>query len=354
VFVELNQTLISEFYSDNEYKTLFGRRIIAIDGSTLQLPTSDEVIKKYGVNNPLADVLVPMGRTSFAYDLLNEITLHALIAPYKSSEKDLAISHLRNIAPIEAKDLYIFDRGYPATWLIFFHVIHGKDFLMRCSTSFIEKVNGLVKGGNKDALFELSVKELKTHQISALRKLVPDLDMDLKVVLRLVVVMLNTGEMEILITTLTDRKSVKYDDFLGFYHRRWGVEENYKFHKTLMEIENFSGETAIAVEQDFYATILVANIRSLLAEEAMQELMDQGDVKQKSEYKINKNISLGLLKDKIVKALLSPKVDLEEFCDNLKEQMKKSLILVRNGREFERIKKSGEKSKFCMTRRRAL
>jgi hypothetical protein len=41
-------------------------------------------------------------------------------------------------------------------------------------------------------------------------------------------------EEEILLTSLTDV-------FSDLYFLRWGIEENYKFYKVRIEIENFSG-----------------------------------------------------------------------------------------------------------------
>jgi hypothetical protein len=333
VFIELNQTIISEFYTDNEFKTLFGCRIIGIDGSTLQLPNNEEMKRVYGACSNKSGKNFPMARTSFAYDLLNGITLNALVAPYVSSEKEMAAQHLQNIKSVAVKDLYIFDRGYPAGWLIFFHVIQGKDFLMRCNTQFIDGVNKLVKSGCKDGLIELTVKGLRRSQRAALKALIPNLDLKLKVTLRVVVIPLKTGEDEILITTLCSSEQVRYEDFADFYHLRWGIEENYKLHKALIEIENFSGESSIAIEQDFYATIFAANVQTLLADEALQELKKEG---LNSDCKINKSISIGLFKDQVIKELLSRKSNLERFCNRIKEQMKRSTIPIQNGREYLR------------------
>ena len=41
-FIELNKTLIGEFYSDNKFKTFLGYRLIVVDGSTLGGLTSEK------------------------------------------------------------------------------------------------------------------------------------------------------------------------------------------------------------------------------------------------------------------------------------------------------------------------
>ena len=70
---------------------------------------------------------------------------------------------------------------------------------------------------------------------------------------------------EVLITNLMD--SDKYDAavFKSLYHLRWGIEENYKRLKQWLEIENFSGKSALSVQQDFYAKIVASNLTALMA-----------------------------------------------------------------------------------------
>jgi len=48
-FEALNQVLIDEYYTDNDYKTFHGFRLIAIDGLTLELPDTKQTRKKFGV-----------------------------------------------------------------------------------------------------------------------------------------------------------------------------------------------------------------------------------------------------------------------------------------------------------------
>jgi len=73
------------------------------------------------------------------------------------------------------------------------------------------------------------------------------------------------GGVEVLITNLMD--SDKYDAglFKSLYHLRWGIEENYKRLKQWVEIENFSGKSALSVQQDFYAKIVASNLTALMA-----------------------------------------------------------------------------------------
>lgn len=117
-FIELNKTLIQEFYCDNEFKKFRGHRLIVVDGSTLQLPEGNSIKEKYGTcSNHMS-----MARISHAYDPLNRITLDAIMEPYKASEREMVFDHILNIPSSNcAEELYLFDRGYPSITLIFFY-----------------------------------------------------------------------------------------------------------------------------------------------------------------------------------------------------------------------------------------
>lgn len=355
-FIELNKTLIREFYTDNEFKMFFNKRIIAIDGSTLQLPEGEKIVAKYGVCvNQVTSV--PMARISYAYDVLNGLTLDAIIEPFDTAERIMAVQHVKNIdlssPPERIQDLYIEDRGYPSVPLFFFYAHVKKDFLMRCNSSFINETNNMLKQGCRDKVITLSAKKLNSEQKKELRKFAPDMDLNAVIKLRVIIIALKTGENEILITTLCDQEQFTYDIFSDFYFMRWGAEENYKAHKIRMEIENFSGKSPTAIEQDFHATIFTCNMRTLLAIEAEEELRAQNPEKMlKYEYKINKNVSAAVLKNEIIEILLNSDSDLENFCDRLKTQMKRSMVPIRPGRNYARCKKRNQK--YPMNNRRCM
>lgn len=120
---------------------------------------------------------------------------------------------------------------------------------------------------------------------------------------RLICIDLDNGEKEILCTSLTDMDKYVYSDFSELYHFRWNIEEGYKFFKSRVEVENFSGKTARAVKQDFYAKVFMMNLCAILAfpvEERVRAEFDQE--KNKHNRKINRtaalsmtsNISIGL------------------------------------------------------------
>ena len=112
VFVHLNQTLIREFYTDNDdsVKLWEGFRLLAIDGSRLTLPNTEELKNYYGETKNQTNAGVVQARVSVMYDVLNKYVLDGILSPLSIGEADSAINHLEHT---KSKDLIIYDRGYP-------------------------------------------------------------------------------------------------------------------------------------------------------------------------------------------------------------------------------------------------
>jgi hypothetical protein len=55
-----------------------------------------------------------MARISQMFDVLNQLTLDALIGPKAFGEREMAAEHFAHLC---SGDLVLLDRGYPAFWL---------------------------------------------------------------------------------------------------------------------------------------------------------------------------------------------------------------------------------------------
>ena len=345
-FILLNNKLIDEFYTDNAIDLFNGYRVLAVDGTTACLPKADGLLKKFGTAEGAHKSNCPMARISVLFDVLNKLTLQAEIESYNTSEKVLAVRHLDCLkaADHQAKDLLLFDRNYPSTELIFLLQLQNKDFLMRCSRGFRSDVVTAAKTDNTDKVitFKALRKSGKPNK-HMLKEKLPHLTEESSVQLRILSFRLKSGEKEILITNLLDKEKFPTQTLFNLYAKRWEIEENYKFYKSALLMENFSGKSELAVQQDFYATVLTSNMASLLIQEAQAELEEERkEQKHKYNYKINKNISIGLLKDELIDILLRNK-DLDTYCENLKSRIKKNLVPIRPNRSFSR-KRNREKS----------
>lgn len=338
-FVELNKVLTDEFYIDNEYVTHHGMRLLCIDGSTLELPRSEEIIQTFGVNNE--ENMIPMSRISTMYDPLNNIIIDGKMESNFCDEYSLAVMMLENI---KKNDLVVLDRGYGARWL-FYLLQHMKaHYIIRVQHNFGADVDSFWDSNETERIIE--VKELPTKSKMKLKKLGYDFK---PFKFRLVKVVLDNGEIEVLATSLLNSEKFDSKFLKETYELKWGIEVNYNHLKNHIELGNFTGYSVQVVRQDFFANILLANIQALLVRDAQEEMNKKNEDKElKYEYKINKNLSLGFLKERVVDILLSNKPD---YFQDLKELFQIEPVPIRNGRQFPR-EKQRIKRKFYMNQRR--
>ena len=111
----------------------------------------------------------------------------------------------------------------------------------------------------------------RSTSVLPVKKRMLDMGLDTKPLhLRLIRVELDTGEIEVLITSLIDKQKYPQKIFKDLYHKRWPVETDYSFMKQRLEIGNFSGTTALSVYQDFHAKIVAKNLTVILASPAQE------------------------------------------------------------------------------------
>lgn len=260
-FILLNCKLIEEYYTDNDIYLWNGYRLIAADGSDIQLPQTEEFKTTFGTAKNQNGSSLAMAKISYSFDVLNHLILDAQMDCLKRSERDLLSKHIEAIKALNhdhTKDLYILDRGYPSLGLLFYLQSEGKDFVIRCPISCFSKVKAVLSSGKNDVIVRLYTKDATSQQIAELKKRVPTLDRKQAYIdIRVIILTLNTGEKEILITYLLDQKKYKKEDFGYLYNKRWSAEENYKWHKQVLELENFSGHSKLSVEQNFFLWFLL-------------------------------------------------------------------------------------------------
>lgn len=344
-FVLLNRKLIEEYYTDNTYSTWKGYRVIAVDGSDIQLPQILNIKNQFGTAKGRQGPTLAMSKISYAYDVLNKLTLNAQIGRCKDSERALAMNHVEEIQQLDhdkTNDLYLFDRGYPSLGLLFYLSSKKVDFLIRSSEcSCLEEIKQVLSRGEDDAIIRLYANDASKKQRKALENQVSGLNTKTAFVdVRVLVVILSTGEKEILLTSLLDSNMYRKEGLKILYGQRWEIEENYKWHKSCFELENFSGHTKLSIEQEIFALVFTANMASLLIQEAEEEIREEHKLKSlKHAYKINKRVAVASLRDRLMRGILDPEIKIPILCQDLKAELKRNLCPVRPNRQFRRQKK---------------
>ena len=326
-FVELNQTQVDYFYEHFECERWHGFRRLAVDGSTSQLPRTPEVAEHFGAWHPTQGDPCPLARVSQMFDVLNDVTLEALISPKEMGERTLAARHFSHL---KRSDLVLIDRGYPAFWLFALIVEQGAHFCARMPLGGWQPVERFVASGLSEQIVLLwpssqAIQECRSRGLS----LAP-------IKVRLIRVELDSGEIEVLATSLLDGAAYPTTVFKELYHQRWPVEENYKVMKSRIEIENFTGKSVLAVYQDFHAKVFTANLTAILAHPA-QKVVEQKSQGRKYTYQVNMTNALSKMKDTIV--LLVQRTTILPLLERFWQVITQTIEPIRPGRSYPRKKR---------------
>lgn len=329
-FKRLNEVTVNTFYENNEVYTWHGLRVMAVDGSRLVLPNHPTVKEEFGVHEfgPKADSKRSLALCSVFYDVLNLLAIDSQIAPYASSERDLLYKHLEYA---KEDDLILLDRGYPSMALFFLLLAKKLHFCVRMKDNWWLAVDKFDKSGLNEQIvtFKLPKKD---------RKLLKDFPewYDKEIECRLIKVELPNGESEILCTSLTDMEKYVYDDFVELYHYRWNEEEAFKLLKCRIEVENFSGKTATAVKQDFYAKMFLLTLCAAYAhpiEEKVRAEYKANEIR-KYDQKINRTNAIAMTKDILIAVFI--KKDYEPAMRAFDKIVEKTREIIRPGRSNDR------------------
>lgn len=320
----------NEFYSDNDERVKLwnGFRLLACDGSFFNVPFTPKLVKKFGVLTNQHITQVPNARCSILYDLENEMILNGTLSHCSMGEREILVSQLDVIKKSGFNELIILDRGYPSFDLVHEFNTRKINFLIRVQSNFSNDVKAFIESNETDTIIELQ----PSKKVNFLQKIYTRKS---TITVRLVKVILDSGEVEILMTSLMDNEKYPVTIFKELYFKRWGIETLYDKLKNKLKIEQFTGYTETSIMQDFYCTLFLSNIQSLLVSEANDKLKEQGISNKKYEYKVNTNLSIGFMKTKIIDLFMKDN-DAEFVLKNLEELFLKTLIPIRPNRSFTR------------------
>lgn len=326
-----NVQLVNSFYHYHKenLKRWRGYRIVAVDGSTEYLINKPEVIDYFGVQSNQS-VSVAMGRILSYFDVLNDITISAHLLPVRFSEQEIVNSC---ISCYEADMLFLYDRGFPSFTTIYLHLNQEQElkFIMRSRNNFNSEVIAFNQSRSKSKIVEFkandnAVKELEKHGYK--------ITIGTKIKVRLVKVFLDNGTIEILITNLYNEQEYPVKIFKNLYFKRWGIETNYNTQKNTLQLESFSGQKVITILQDFYASIFIGNLQSIISKQCETKI-DATNSHRKYRYKVNKNVSIGMMKNRIIFLFMSRNP--EQILQELENLFARSLEPIRPNRKYKRV-----------------
>jgi len=296
-FIELNEkAVVDVLYRDGDYLRYKRFRLLGIDGSKIRLPETPEINKEFGqiiYTNGQNDT--PKGHHTYAqgsvlYDVLNQVAIDAVLGQATDYEVDLALRHLPKT---QDGDLILADRNYASYFFLARLTQANRDFIVRCSAGSFKAATAMLAG---QGAASQRVTLIAPHTLQELKAL----GLPKQLTVRFVRVLLDTGEYEVLVTSLLDEVEYPASDFKEIYRLRWEVETFYGVVKTRLQLENFTGKTVESIKQDFYATIYITGLESLLTDQAEERLSQK---KTTHEYHVNKAVAFNAIKNQVIDLL---------------------------------------------------
>ena len=342
-FVELNnEVVVPAIYGEQPLKEVQrwqGHRLLGIDGSTLRLPNHPELFEQFTpvrMNSEpnITAKMYPLARISVLYDLLNRVGLDGQLRPASEGEVGLAVEQLDRA---EHQDVIVTDRGYTGYPYFSAVVYMGLHFISRCSTGSFAAAQELFRmdrAGRSIITKIMAAPEQREHLLDCGRKL--------ELTVRFISLRLPTGELEVLATSLVDEEKYPTEEFMGVYNLRWNVETFFFLLKNRLDLENFSGHTAEAVRQDFYSTLLLSNIETVLIEPAAATLEKESQNLQYPKV-VNHAVAYHAIKDRLLNLLYSD-TPAAEVVSELQKLFRGAPVSRRKDRKVPRPKPSLHRS----------
>jgi hypothetical protein len=325
-FIDLNRDLVRRWYHDAPVQRWRGLDVRAVDGSTLRLPDTPDAIATFGQMFPVHSDPATLARISQISDPLNGLILDALIAPYHRDARDLLFDHL---AALDPGSLLLLDSGYPAFSVFAALQARPIAWCARVALETWSVVRNFLASGRHDAVVTLHAHgeaqaDCRAHGLPAT-----------PIRVRLLRIVLPTGAIEVLMTSLLDPDDYPAEEFAGLYHLRWAQEEHYKCFKCRVEVENWSGKSALTIAQDFHAKVLALNLTAVLAR-AAQNVIDECRRNDVHPKQVNMTHALCAMKGALVHLLT--RTNPLELLRRLIEIFARTVEPVRPGRSYPRRK----------------
>lgn len=306
--------------------------MLAGDGSTLNLPSSEDIEKYFGIHATTElDVKRYLARVLFIYDVLNDCVVSWRIGKMDAGETTMLKECLKTKI---LQSILILDRGFGHFCTIKGLLLNQQRFCVRLSIGISNFAKAAMANPEDDFIttWKPSEKEKENCKKNGLEHT--------QIKVRVIKVKLKTGETELLVTDLFDQNKYDRQSMRELYHLRWGVEEGFKNLKPKMKVEQFGSRKAEGVLQEFYAHVFFMNVLSLAGNSA-NVLVKERTKTRKLDYKYNWKNAFRYLRERIIDFLMLK--DIGETLDRLIYEISTSVIALKPDRIFPRNKQINEK-----------
>ena len=324
-------------------ETASGLRLLAVDGSDIQLPMDPDDANSFypGVNGQKPYNLIHMNAL---YDLLQRTYLDAVIQKSRKQNEHKALIELAEDSPIE-NALVIVDRGYESYntfahihergWFYLARIKEGKNGIasgldlpdddefdleisINLTRSFTNEVKELCKDKNHYRFLPSNVNFDYLPRLSGTYGTTP-VFYDLRY--RIVRVRISDDLLETLITNLP-AEQYPPERLKGLYALRWGIETSFRSLKYTVGMLHFHSKKAECIFQEVYASLIIYNFTEWIT---AQVIIHKS--KRKYAYKVNFSAAVHICRKLLAEKMHPPDVE---------ALIAKYIIPIRPNRKYER------------------
>lgn len=255
-----------DFNKNNPFfRTFYGFRLFAGDGSWFTLYNKIQTLKEFGF--PDGYDRLPKVIFCGIVDVLNDFLIDGIMGERGIGEMTLIHQNMQNVKDLiePENSIFTFDRGFVSLELICRLISMNTYFVIRLKSNSYKEERKSIQTDDSTLSIPLTENRLKIFKDQELKEEFKDID---ELNLRIVTIELEkeneeTEEIEIEIETLLTNlppEVMNKEDIGEIYDARWGIECTYKTLKQRLQIENYTAYSKIGILQDIYSTFLTYNI----------------------------------------------------------------------------------------------
>lgn len=246
-----------------------GRRIIAIDGTTVVANRSADTLKhlKCPSGGHGTSAHHPRGLVVLAVDVMRRLPLDWCLGRKGEGETTIVQRMLEHLQP---GAVVVVDRGYPSRYLFRKLVEHGVDVVIRITADKAvawKEFKPFLASGKKSAVITVALGKHKTAATVRCRLVERNRQRGRP----------RTGtkkERMVILTTLREEDGFTRDELIKVYAARWGVETLIREIKSFIKLEPMHTKTTLGIEQEIAASLIWMALASLLESAAQDEVAE--------------------------------------------------------------------------------
>ena len=295
VFPALISKFAELFYRSPLVKTYKGYILLAEDGTTLNMPATDESLECFGYvfNQHIKsnkDIKKATSRSAALYDVTNGLIINFVMKKFIDSELPIAISQLEeSIHHLGGRAaIYLADRYYDSVELFSILESFGMKYCVRGKANFFKRYIEKMKSNDEWINVEINKPWFKRLKYDLTReRFSKDPWIKIRVVKYRYTYFNRYGvpvSADLIYFTNLSEEEFSADDISKLCAKRWQIETSYKTLKTDYEWERFFTKDCDSEICSIYAKVLFHNMNGIIRKE-LDELLEEEPAIQENENK---------------------------------------------------------------------